>query len=146
MGDAGSTDAWLDLVTGTEADEYEAPDTACERCRRRGKDWTGDDPSCGFTFDVFLNDNWNCATLNALRELVEGEDTSQVWNDDYNAAVIPGDGGFVLLRWYKNRGQTQDARWLEFGDEDPRPLTIRQAEETLAFNARWTATRTQEKP
>jgi len=41
----------------------------CPRCQERVKDWEGDDPKCGFDENGnFLENNWNCATLNALRE------------------------------------------------------------------------------
>ncbi len=44
----------------------------CPRCSTRVKDWSGDDPKCGFDKNGnFLEHNWNCATLNALREMDE---------------------------------------------------------------------------
>jgi len=104
---------------------------ACPRCNERIKDWDGADPDCGFPHGTFTPGNWNCATLNALRDLA---DESRVWCDDNSAAVLPAGDGFVLLRWYKNRGCTEDARWLDFGNDDPERLTLEQAEACL----RWT--------
>jgi len=51
------------------------------------KDWEGDDPKCGFDENGnFLEHNWNCATLNALRERAE---KNAVWSDNQqNVSVI----------------------------------------------------------
>jgi hypothetical protein len=82
----------------------------CPRCQERVKDWEGDDPKCGFDENGnFLENNWNCATLNALRERAE-ENT--VWsNNQQNVSVIQTyDVGHAILSWYKWRGQTDDFR------------------------------------
>lgn len=92
----------------------------CRRCKERGKTWEGDDPECAFTKTFFSPDNWNCATMNALRDLAEER---TIWNDDSQAAILPiPDGGFLVLRWYKNRGRTEvaavlstDGEFLAFG-------------------------------
>jgi hypothetical protein len=75
----------------------------CPRCKKRGKTWEGDDPVCGFDEEGnFLLANWNCATLNALREICEIS-----WCDDYNIGVTSkSDFGFLILKWYKSRGGT----------------------------------------
>jgi hypothetical protein len=71
----------------------------CNRCQERGKNWAGDDAECGFQFNVFSPDNWNCATLNALR--TKGE-PQRLRHDDESATLLAvPDGGYVLLRWYK---------------------------------------------
>jgi hypothetical protein len=81
----------------------------CPRCQERVKDWEGDDPKCGFDENGnFLEHNWNCATLNALRDKANA---NRVWSDDYSMSIIQTfDVGFGILRWYKSRGQTDDFR------------------------------------
>ena len=80
----------------------------CPRCASRIKDWEGDDPKCGFDENGnFLEHNWNCATLNALREM-GGEETS--CDNNYVKVVSRFDVGFGILSWYKHRGQTDDFR------------------------------------
>jgi hypothetical protein len=80
----------------------------CPRCSTAKKDWSGDDRKCGFDKDGnFLEDNWMCATLIALREM-EGQD---VWCDDsYMKIVSCCDVGHGILSWYKRRGRTDDFR------------------------------------
>jgi hypothetical protein len=80
----------------------------CPRCSTRVKDWNGEDPKCGFDEKGnFLEHNWNCATLNALREM-GGEES---WCDNnYVKVVSRFDVGFGILSWYKHRGQTDDFR------------------------------------
>jgi hypothetical protein len=57
----------------------------CPRCSTRVKDWSGDDPKCGFDRNGnFLEHNWNCATLNALREM-GGE---EVYNEFYDLVEL----------------------------------------------------------
>ena len=55
----------------------------CTECLIRGKDWEGSDPKCAFDNDekLFSTDNWNCATMNKLRERADYH-----VNDDLNAA------------------------------------------------------------
>ena len=81
----------------------------CPRCQERVKDWEGDDPKCGFDENGnFLEHNWNCATLNALRDKANA---NRVWSDDYSMSIIQTfDVGFGILRWYKSRGRTDDFR------------------------------------
>jgi aryl-alcohol dehydrogenase-like predicted oxidoreductase len=85
----------------------------CPRCQERVKDWSGDNPKCGFDEEGnFLETNWNCATLNALREIAE---ETRVWCDDSNMAIIArSDVGHGILSWYKNRGATEDFRDSSF--------------------------------
>jgi hypothetical protein len=82
----------------------------CPRCKEREQTWEGDAPKCGFDESGnFLEHNWNCATLNALREIAE---PNAVWNDNQqNVSVIQRfDVGHGILSWYKSRGQTDDFR------------------------------------
>lgn len=96
----------------------------CSRCQERGKTWSGDDPVCGFPEGVFDPANWNCATLNALRELGE-----PIWIDDEHVLIVQGPRGFLLMRWYKQRGRTMEAYW--WGRDAPHPLTLIEAEQVL---------------
>ena len=106
----------------------------CRRCAERGQTWAGDAPKCGFPQGVFDASNWNCATLNDLRELAEDLGVRQR-EDDQSAALIPCDPGngnwpYVVLEWYKNRGRT-DAAWELNGETAPAPLTLETAETIL---------------
>jgi hypothetical protein len=97
----------------------------CPRCSTAKKDWSGDDRKCGFSEKGnFLEDNWMCATLIALREM--GEE-GRVWCDEQNMTIIARDDvGHGILSWYKSRGATDDFRngWFEKG-------TLRFAQELL---------------
>lgn len=97
----------------------------CPRCTERGKTWNGDDPVCGFHEDGSLNENnWNCATLNALREMGE---PNRVWCDDSNMTIVQRfDVGHGILSWYKDRGRTDD-----FRDGSFKQGTLRLAQELL---------------
>ena len=87
----------------------------CPRCAAGGHPWS---PKCGFLANgVFTDDNWNCATLNALRDVVE-----RTYGFDESIGVVRCDeetGGFVVLTWYKDRGATSNALWV--GDS---PITL----------------------
>jgi hypothetical protein len=91
----------------------------CPRCKKRGKVWEGDDPVCGFDEQGnFLSRNWNCATLNALRERCKIS-----WCDDYSIGVTSKpDCGFLILKWYKSRGRTDSLVNDEF-----EPATLKEA-------------------
>lgn len=95
----------------------------CPRCQERAKDWEGDDSKCGFDENGnFLEHNWHCATLNALRDMAAVNhpggamqwlvEETRVWsNNQRNVAVIQRfDVGHGILSWYKWRGQTDDFR------------------------------------
>lgn len=81
----------------------------CPRCKERGKTWNGDDPICGFDEEGnFIENNWNCATLNDLRVAAQDNTTHC---DDYNVAVLcKYDVRFGILTWYKSRGRVDDFR------------------------------------
>lgn len=114
-------------------------DYSCPRCRERTKDWVGSDPKCGFNADgTFVTLNWNCATLNVLRQAAEEGRNEPLWHDDSNVVVLPapenedGSGGnFIILRWYKRRGRTDAALWWGPGVL-PVPITLAQAERFLS--------------
>ena len=87
----------------------------CQACQSQVKDWQGSDSIC------FLSgDNWNCETLNMLRDLVyEGQKLPPEINYQYcedmkyatvNVSHIDDlDGALALwVCWYKNRGRTDN--------------------------------------
>ena len=81
----------------------------------------------------FTSENWNCLTANALRDHAERRET---WSEGQYLGVIPFDGAFIVLSWYKHRGRTEGA-WMVFEGE-ALPLTLEHAEECLM----WVATET----
>ncbi len=104
----------------------------CELCVERGKTWNGDDPTCAFENTHFSDTNWNCATVNKLRDIVyEGQKKFPVnvdyrYCEDQKYATIQiddldgVDGALALwMTWYKSRGRTEGA-WLLFSDRPPR--------------------------
>jgi hypothetical protein len=112
---------------------------ACKRCEERGKTWEGSDPKCAFDDNgVFNGDNWNCATMNKLRNIAEELETG--WRDDNSCGSIgyvpmdndyaPDDfntyGGYIVMMWYKERGRTGNAVFMT--DEETMPLTVKHAE------------------
>ena len=103
---------------------------SCHRCIARGKTWSGDEPKCAFRDGIFTTDNWNCATANALREIVPADNWNN--NDDQHACLITGSESLhVLLTWYKSRGRTEGA-WMIECDGKIKPLTIEEAERVIA--------------
>lgn len=111
----------------------------CKACAERGKPWAGDNPRCGFTGpnQSFVPDNWSCATLDRLRELVyEGQvslpaGVDYQYCDDQKYATVNIDtvtlederiGLALWVSWYKSRGTT-DAVWVLDNDRPPRPPT-----------------------
>lgn len=111
-------------------------------CSDRGKDWAGDDPVC-FLSETEGRPNWNCATLNAIRDICyEGDPHPRVdyrYCDDRKYATIDihdcelenGNpiGLALWVSWYKSRGRT-DAVWVLDDDVTPRKPT---EEELLAI-------------
>jgi hypothetical protein len=92
----------------------------CRLCIERGKTWSGGDPKCAF--DGKFEDNWNCATLNSLRNICKQEETEGIyrhWCDGQSWAAISIDEirdpdnawiGYTLwMTWYKHRGRTEQA-------------------------------------
>ena len=104
----------------------------CPLCKERGKDWTGDDPVCAFTsvFEdsrFFTKNNWNCATMNALRQIAE---QNEVCRDDEYVGVVPFGDGFIVMTWYKRRGNTANAIVMS-GAMPIKKLTLKIAEQAL---------------
>lgn len=86
----------------------------CKACTERGKPENyGSDPKCAFRKSdrLFNNENWNCATLNELRDLISDVyERNIIYSSDESLAVIPlhdSDlGDFLVTSWYKSRGRT----------------------------------------
>lgn len=104
----------------------------CKLCQERGKTWQGDDPKCAFPEGIFDESNWNCATMNKLRNLAERYGNYE-WQEDMNIASLKLNTddylGWVVLTWYKSRGRTGTASYIT--DDRVEPLTIRKAEACL---------------
>jgi len=117
-----------------ERDPNFVPDPkACPACKKRGKTWMGEDPDCAFMTGEFDPDNWNCATMNALRSLEEIPQARRWCCDDQSLLVFPLEGEFIILSWYKNRGRT-DGAWMLYSDLIE-PLSLEAAERFLQNNA-----------
>jgi len=116
----------------------------CPACQERGKPWEGEDPRCAFSDSGdFVSDNWNCATINRLRDLAgedrnmafRGEGVAGWWaRDDIDAgtslSVVHTVHGFVVLTYYKSRGAVPQA-WLHCDDSEPTKLRYEHIEELL---------------
>ncbi len=103
----------------------------CKACQDRGKNWNGSDPRCAFSDGVFNTDNWNCATMNALRDICG---KNYLCSEDQYASIIYSgiDCHFIVLTWYKHRGRTEGAYILS--DHECRPITLEEAETAIAAN------------
>lgn len=68
-------------------------------------------PKCAFPEGVFVDANWDCGTMNHLRDIAEYRNDS-IWNEDQWGGIIPvpDAGKFIVLGWYKSRGRTENAR------------------------------------
>mgnify|MGYP006908206875 CR=1 FL=1 len=121
----------------------------CRMCLERTKDWTGAGPVCVFEAD--WKKNWNCATLNAIRNIVwEGNKESppgvkyEYCNDQKYATVRVDEclewsnqDGYPMclwVSWYKNRGSTDEV-WLLFDRGTPRRPTENELLAIIAYYA-----------
>lgn len=116
----------------------------CKRCKERGVPKSFGSPvGCAFLTPEFSPDNWQCATMNALRDLAEaGEEYLYSYRyNDSSCGVVPFDdreygfGHFLVMTWYKNRGRTSRA-YILCDDDEPKNLTLEQAELILAYHER----------
>lgn len=110
---------------------------ACKMCKKRGKDWSGSDPRC--YFDEPLYSNWNCATVNAIRDIIPDwqdeprKGVEKLYIDDGTLALIDvtdidlGEQDSdeyipcLYVQWYKRRGATE--RLLLLGEHTNREPT-----------------------
>jgi len=106
----------------------------CKMCIERGQTWNGSVPHCGFDAGTFSRENWNCATINALRDIAGN--TKQYDEDQYYAFVRCAEfGDFLYLSWYKNRGRTEHM-WIVTYDEAPRLPTEQDCLKAIEQNKR----------
>jgi hypothetical protein len=114
----------------------------CKACQTGVKGWKGDDAKCGFLDGTFSTKNWNCETVNDIRDIAEREGNPNIHHlrpDDQNYATIStlefsvlpqkdDNGGCraqpvcLWVGWYKRRGRTE-AMWLMFEVDPPRVPT-----------------------
>lgn len=124
-------------------EEKYVPDPhACPRCWKRGKTWQGSNPKCAFRTSTFNTDNWNCATMSALRRLITSRDNGkrQTWHcredmaaGTFGVLLIPENdiiNGYLCMTWYKSRGRTDMAVIMD-GSNAPQLLTFEYAETIL---------------
>ena len=95
---------------------------------------------CGFDEEgQFKTDNWNCMTLNELRDIAEQSEDCYFYRDDLYAGTIyvlpipepPGDEiqrGYVILTCYKERGHIGNAIVINDEDEHIEKLSLKTAE------------------
>jgi len=106
--------------------------------------WKCGKPMCAFPDGIFNRNNWNCATMNALRDIAEKLGTCQ--RNDQNAGSIGyvpfvdaeyetvsgkwSGNGYIVMTWYKNRGRTGNA--IVMWDNEPiQELTLGLAIEVI---------------
>lgn len=91
----------------------------CKECEKRGKTWEGNDPVCAFDSDGKFQDNWNCATLNIIREHMLCSNT-MCHGFDESLGVFAYENMFLILRWYKSRGRIDELlilnKWGDYMD------------------------------
>lgn len=106
---------------------------SCKLCQQRTKGRARKialDTTCAFEEGhIFARGNWGCELMIQLRNKAMNEGHC-VWCEDQWIATIPieGEGEFVVITWYKARGQTDNAFRIAT-DGDIEPLTLEVAEE-----------------
>ena len=85
----------------------------CKYCLEKEKTWDkwNSPIECAFEKWFFSENNWNCWSMDFLREKVED---NSVYNEDTYAWIIPyniqnkdnEDIWFIYLEWYKSRWRT----------------------------------------
>jgi hypothetical protein len=91
----------------------------------------GEPRRCAFMAnEVFKTDNWNCATMAYLRDLVEelGEISGSCDEHIHTLYIDPDledlPRGFLVLQVYKRRGRTQGAVYFDADSGGHRKLTL----------------------
>lgn len=88
---------------------------------------------CAFRSGVFDTDNWNCEGLYTLRSDAYRREVV-VYSEDNNACLVPFEGRFLFLGWYKGRGRVDELRFMDV--DEPiilAPVTLEQMEEVLRY-------------
>lgn len=75
---------------------------------------------CAFQDNVFDSNNWNCLTIEKLRDLADYTDRNA--NLSIGVIRIPEQEGHIVMLWYKNRGRVSNAYVMQ-EDEEPTILT-----------------------
>jgi len=108
----------------------------CPLCQGRGwPEQYGSGPKCAFEdSEVFIGNNWACATMLRLRELATKY--GHYGFDDQNYYILPVElprgSGVIFMSVYKSRGQTENAYFLPSGDNpEIGPLTLTVATQAL---------------
>jgi hypothetical protein len=104
----------------------------CKLCVEKGL------PNCECAFNkegLFQKDNWNCVTINVLRDIAEefnlikyGCDISLAVLDTPSVRINEEDSepdGWCILSWYKQKGAISNAIFMS--DEIEKPMTLDQA-------------------
>lgn len=119
----------------------------CPSCVTRGKTWEGSDPKCAFTTGVFSSNNWNCATLNKLRELTYlcANHVQHTRVDEQNYCTLPltevpyfqtinsnETAVCLYFSWYKSRGLTE-VLYIMFDTASPREPTLKEVEAIIDY-------------
>lgn len=120
---------WVAEEAGVKKCEVHPPlpgeHPACPMCKERGQVRTGcsaggsiyDLPKCAWRppgpntdsittllHPLFNPDNDDCAALSVIRGLAM---ESEVWSDEQHAAILPWDGRFLVVSYWKHRAQTE---------------------------------------
>lgn len=86
------------------------------------------EPKCAFNEKgEFVNDNWDCQTLNVFRN--DSKCTTTVFSEDQTLLVVALEGDFIVLGFYKQRGRVETAVVI-YGPSS-HPLTLREAEHAV---------------
>lgn len=91
---------------------------------------------CAFEEAKFSSENWNCATMGMLRTLGDSNfyvnpPGAEVRSIDQTGSMLPFDGKFIVMGWYKSRGKVEAAVVVD--EEKVRTLTLEVAELCLDF-------------
>ena len=118
----------------------------CHECKKRGKTWNGSDPICAFKNLEFSNDNWNCATINIIRDLIDSDFHAGCFGfrddmDNASIGVIPlpskcDESGYLVMTWYKERGRVGMAIIVN-DDDNPKPLTRKTASQIIKYYSKY---------
>lgn len=97
-----------------------------------------DPVQCAFEKGVFDHDNWNCETMNELRERCDYERRDDMSAASFGVIHIPDveaggkiQQGYIVMTWYKQRGKTGQAHVM-CDDDVPTLLTLKTAEYVLS--------------
>ena len=115
-----------------------SPPTApsCPRCIGAGQPhYFASARRCAFAGDVFSPDNWNCETVNTLRDTAE-QLGFKARDEDVSFGFIPAGARYIAVTWYKERGRTSEM--LVMGDDEtPHRPTLTEIDEAIAWASKF---------